>query len=82
MKSVMFLVFTGTKLPSASLDSLRKFYEIKVDGPAHRAMEDVNTLSLILPKLTCDLKLTLSGLVEKSFTEADIINSKKKKNSN
>lgn len=72
----------GTKLPSVSLDSLRKFYEIKVDGPAHRAMEDVNTLSLILPKLTCDLKLTLSGLVEKSFTEADIINSKKKKNSN
>jgi hypothetical protein len=45
-------------------------------------MEDVNTLSLILPRLTSDLKLTLSGLVENSFREADIINSKKKKNSN
>lgn len=72
----------GTKLSSVSLAALREFYEIKVGGPAHRAMEDVNTLSLILPRLTSDLKLTLSGLVENSFREADIINSKKKKNSN
>jgi DNA polymerase III epsilon subunit-like protein len=82
MKALIFLVFTGTKLSSVSLAALREFYEIKVGGPAHRAMEDVNTLSLILPRLTSDLKLTLSGLVENSFREADIINSKKKKNSN
>ncbi|CAK8544566.1 unnamed protein product [Lathyrus sativus] len=62
----------GTKLPSASLDALSKFYDIKVDGSAHRAMVDVNTLSLILSRMTRDLKLTLSGLVEKSFREADM----------
>ncbi|XP_052729632.1 exonuclease DPD1, chloroplastic/mitochondrial isoform X2 [Vigna angularis] len=69
----------GTKLSSSSLAALRDLYGIKGDGPAHRAMEDVNTLSLILPRLTSDLKLTLSSLVEKSFKESDII--KKKKNS-
>ncbi|XP_027350998.1 exonuclease DPD1, chloroplastic/mitochondrial [Abrus precatorius] len=71
----------GAELSSTSLAALRELYRIKVDGSAHRAMVDVNTLSLILPKLTFDLKLTLSGLVKKSFTESDIINSKKKKNS-
>lgn len=74
-------MLTGTKLSSTSLAALREFYGIKVDGTAHRAMVDVNTLSLVLPRLTFDLKLTLSGLVQKSFRESDI-NSKKKKNSN
>ncbi|CAJ1868788.1 unnamed protein product [Sphenostylis stenocarpa] len=69
-----------TELSSTSLAALRDLYGIKVDGSAHRAMVDVNTLSLILPRLTCDLKLTLSDLVKKSFKESDIINSKKKKN--
>ncbi|CAI8615382.1 unnamed protein product [Vicia faba] len=67
----------GTKLPSVSLDALSKFYEIKVDGSAHRAMVDVNTLSMIFTRLTRDLKLTLSDLVERSFREVDM----KKKNS-
>ncbi|KAK7284412.1 hypothetical protein RJT34_19158 [Clitoria ternatea] len=71
----------GTELSSTSLAALRDLYRIKVDGSAHRAMVDVNTLTLILPRLTFDLKLTLSCLVEKSFKESDIINSKKKKNS-
>ncbi|WVZ08658.1 hypothetical protein V8G54_022004 [Vigna mungo] len=71
----------GTKLSSSSLPALGDRYGIKGDGPAHRAMEDVNTLSLIFPYLIRDLKLTLSSLVEKSFKESDIINSKKKKNS-
>ena len=75
------LVLTGAKLSSTSLAALRELYRIKVDGSAHRAMVDVNTLSLVLPRLTFDLKLTLSGLVKKSFTESDVINSKKKKNS-
>ncbi|KAK7397135.1 hypothetical protein VNO78_18302 [Psophocarpus tetragonolobus] len=70
----------GKELSSTSLTALRDLYGIKVDGSAHRAMVDVNTLSLILPKLTFDLKLTLSSLVKKSFTESDMINSKKKKN--
>lgn len=79
MEALTFLVIAGTKLSATSLVALREFYKIEVEGTAHRAMVDVNTLSLILPRLTCDLKLTLSGLVEKSFREVDIINSKKKK---
>ncbi|KAL9332463.1 hypothetical protein ACSQ67_002073 [Phaseolus vulgaris] len=71
----------GTKLSSTSLPALRDLYGIKVDGSAHRAMVDVNTLSLVLPRLTRDLKLTLSALVKKSFKESDIGNSKKKKTS-
>ncbi|KAG5087068.1 hypothetical protein JHK82_054465 [Glycine max] len=69
----------GTTLSSTSLAALRDLYGIKVDGSAHRAMVDVNALSLILSRLTSDLKLTLSDLVKKSFTESDIINSKNKK---
>ncbi|KAJ1417165.1 Ribonuclease H-like superfamily [Sesbania bispinosa] len=71
----------GRKPASTSLAALRELYGVEVDGSAHRAMVDVNTLSMILPRLTFDLKLTLSDLVKKSFTESDIINSKKKKNS-
>ncbi|KAF7805070.1 importin subunit alpha-2-like [Senna tora] len=69
----------GTNLSSKSLAALSELYKIRVDGSAHRAMVDVNTLSRILPRLTFDLKLTLAGLVEKSFTVADVVNSKKKK---
>ncbi|RDX79069.1 Exonuclease DPD1, chloroplastic/mitochondrial, partial [Mucuna pruriens] len=72
----------GTNLSSASLVALREFYRVKVDGLAHRAMVDVNTLSQILPMLTSDLKLTLSSLVKKSFNISDLMNPKKtKKNS-
>ncbi|KAK4273412.1 hypothetical protein QN277_021821 [Acacia crassicarpa] len=71
----------GTKLSSTTLEALRELYSIQLDGSAHRAMVDVNTLSRILPRLTFDLKLTLSCLVERSFTESDLANSKKKKNS-
>ncbi|TKY52287.1 Exonuclease DPD1 [Spatholobus suberectus] len=72
----------GTNLSSASLDALREFYRVKVDGSAHRAMVDVNTLSQILCMLTSDLKLTLSSLVKKSFNISDLMNARKtKKNS-
>lgn len=71
----------GTKLSSTTLEALRELYGIQADGSAHRAMVDVNTLSRILPRLTFDLKLTLSGLVQRSFTESDLINSKRKKHS-
>lgn len=72
-------MLTGKKLSSTSLAALSELYRISVGGSAHRAMVDVNTLSEILPRLTFDLKLTLSGLVERSFTESDLANSKKKK---
>ncbi|KAK7258972.1 hypothetical protein RIF29_24565 [Crotalaria pallida] len=67
----------GTKL-SAKLSALQQFYRIKVDGKSHRAMVDVNTLASILPRLTSDLKLTLSDLVKKSFRGSDIVDSTKK----
>ncbi|KAI4349916.1 hypothetical protein L6164_010458 [Bauhinia variegata] len=67
----------GIKLTSTSLSSLTKLYKIEVDGPAHRAMVDVNRLSMILPKLTNDLRLTISDLFERSF-RPDSINSTSK----
>ncbi|CAL0302317.1 unnamed protein product [Lupinus luteus] len=72
----------GTKLSSKSLAALQELYRIKVDGEAHRAMVDVNTLTSILPRLTYDLNLTLSDLVfKKSFRGSDIVDSKNKKKS-
>ncbi|GFY89021.1 polynucleotidyl transferase, ribonuclease H-like superfamily protein [Actinidia rufa] len=71
----------GSKGSSVSLEALRKHYKIPLVGPPHRAMSDVNTLSLILRRLTFDLKLPVSGLVERSFTASDLINVKKKKSS-
>lgn len=50
----------GRNLSSASLVALREFYKVKVDGSAHRARVDVNSLTQILPMLTPDLKLTSS----------------------
>ncbi|XP_047158623.1 exonuclease DPD1, chloroplastic/mitochondrial-like [Vigna umbellata] len=69
----------GTNLSSASLAALREFYRVEVDGLAHRAMVDVNTLSQVLPVLTSDLKLTLSSLVKKSFSFSDLMIRAKKR---
>ncbi|KAK7277988.1 hypothetical protein RJT34_23009 [Clitoria ternatea] len=63
----------GTNLSSTSLVALRELYKIKVDGFAHRAMVDVNTLCQILPMLTSDLKLSLPCLVKKSFSISDLV---------
>ncbi|XP_057962981.1 exonuclease DPD1, chloroplastic/mitochondrial [Malania oleifera] len=72
----------GLKVSSGtSLQALREFYKIQLIGSAHRAMSDVNTLSLVLQRLTFDLKVTVSGLVERSFTAQDMASSKKKKKS-
>ncbi|KAH7574651.1 hypothetical protein ACOSP7_008859 [Xanthoceras sorbifolium] len=70
----------GSKLPSGlSLQALREHYGIPLVGSAHRAMSDVNTLSLILQRLTFDLKLSIYGLVERTFTASCMTNLKKKK---
>ncbi|XP_057464951.1 exonuclease DPD1, chloroplastic/mitochondrial [Actinidia eriantha] len=71
----------GSKRSSVSLEALREHYKIPLVGRPHRAMSDVNMLSLILRRLTFDLKLPISGLVERSFTASDLINVKKKKKS-
>lgn len=70
-----FVLHIGRK--STSLAALGEFYRIKMDGSAHRAMADANTLSEILPMLTSDLKLTLPCLVKRSFTMSDLMNAKK-----
>ncbi|XP_076902831.1 exonuclease DPD1, chloroplastic/mitochondrial-like [Bidens hawaiensis] len=74
----------GATRLSRSLQNLREHYEIPRVGSAHRAMSDVKSLALVLQKMTCELKLTVSCLENYSFTVSDIINnsnSKKKKNS-
>lgn len=72
----------GSKVPlKVSLQALREHYELPLIGSAHRAMSDVNMLSLILQRLTFDLKLPVSGLVERSFTVSDLVSAKKKKSS-
>ncbi|KAK3198334.1 hypothetical protein Dsin_021749 [Dipteronia sinensis] len=63
--------------PGRKLEVLREHFGIPLVGPAHRAMSDVNTLSLIFQRLTFDLKVPLSGLVERSFTALALINAKK-----
>ncbi|XP_068661674.1 exonuclease DPD1, chloroplastic/mitochondrial-like [Aristolochia californica] len=62
----------GSKLSSFSLKSLREHYEIPLLGEAHRAMSDVNMLSLVLQKMTFELKIPISGLVERSFKASDL----------
>lgn len=72
----------GLKMSSGtSLQDLRKRYGIPLLGSAHRAMSDVRALSLVLQRLTYDLKLSLSGLISKHFKASELPCMKKKKNS-
>ncbi|KAI8025826.1 hypothetical protein LOK49_LG02G02292 [Camellia lanceoleosa] len=72
----------GLKLPQkVSLEALREYYQIPLIGSAHRAMSDVYTLSMIVQRLSFDLKLPVSGFIEKSFSASDLSNVKKKNNS-
>lgn len=65
-----------------SLQALVELYEIAEDGPAHRALSDVNVLSKVFQRLTFDLKLTASEILEKyHFTCSDLGSSKNKKSS-
>lgn len=56
----------------ASLQSMREFYGLPLVGSAHRVLSDVSTLSLILQRLTFDLKLSVPDLLERSFTASEI----------
>ncbi|XP_057792158.1 exonuclease DPD1, chloroplastic/mitochondrial [Salvia miltiorrhiza] len=56
----------GTK-SRVSLQALREHYGIPSVGPAHRALSDVHLLALVLQRLTYDLKLPVSGLIQASF---------------
>ncbi|PIN04238.1 DNA-directed DNA polymerase [Handroanthus impetiginosus] len=58
----------GSKVPSKiSLQALREHYGIPLIGPAHRALSDVHSLALVLQRLTYDLKLPVSGIIQGSF---------------
>lgn len=61
------LSFTGSKLPSVSLESLREHYGIPLAGPAHRAIPDATVLCNVLQRITFDLKLTVSQLLDLAF---------------
>ncbi|XP_030547008.1 exonuclease DPD1, chloroplastic/mitochondrial [Rhodamnia argentea] len=64
-----------------SLQSLREYYKIPLASSAHRAMSDVNVLSAILQRLTHDLKILPSDLVQRSFKATDLNSVKKKRSS-
>lgn len=80
MKSGGMKMKAGARI---SLQALREHYGIELVGTAHRALSDVRSLSLVLQKITFDLKLPIAGLVQKTFTasELNVSNAKKKKDS-
>ncbi|XP_022876577.1 exonuclease DPD1, chloroplastic/mitochondrial-like [Olea europaea var. sylvestris] len=58
----------GSKVPSkVSLPALGEYYDIPLVGSAHRALSDVHLLAQVLQRLTHDLKLPISGLLQSSF---------------
>jgi len=57
---------------SKSLHALQQHYEIQLSGPSHRAMQDVNILSMILQKISFELKLSVADLVKYAFKASDI----------
>ncbi|PKI76155.1 exonuclease DPD1, chloroplastic/mitochondrial isoform X2 [Punica granatum] len=64
-----------------SLQALREYYKIESVGSAHRAMADVNLLSIIFQRLTFDLKMSVSNILEISFAPTELNTNKKKKDS-
>ncbi|MQL94274.1 hypothetical protein Taro_026926 [Colocasia esculenta] len=62
----------GSKLPSISLNSLREHYEISLQGPAHRAMEDVMVLCKVLPRMSFELKISVADLMQQRFQASDV----------
>ncbi|CAM8936774.1 unnamed protein product [Rhodiola kirilowii] len=62
---------------SVSLKALREHYQIPLVGSAHRAMSDVNALALILQRMTFDMQLPVSGLLERCFKALDLMDAKK-----
>ena len=63
------------------MESLGKYYKIPVVGSAHRALTDVNLLTSILERMTFQLKISVTGLLErsKSFNDLDKVNLKPQK---
>lgn len=62
----------GSKLGSFSLNALREHYRIPLEGPAHRAMQDVNVLAHVVQHITYDLRITILELMQIAFRPSDI----------
>lgn len=72
----------GLKASSGlSLPALCQHYEIELGSTSHRAMSDVNLLSIVFQRLTFDLKMSISGAIERSFGHMELNTNKKKKDS-
>ncbi|KAJ1272845.1 hypothetical protein BS78_06G233500 [Paspalum vaginatum] len=54
-----------------NLKALGEHYGINSNGPAHRAMPDVEALCAILPKISLGLKLTCDGLMNEAMRFCD-----------
>ncbi|VAH36757.1 unnamed protein product [Triticum turgidum subsp. durum] len=50
-----------------NLESLCKRYEISVEGPSHRAMQDVMALCHVFQKMSFDFQLTHEGLMNEAI---------------
>ncbi|KAH9766046.1 exonuclease domain-containing protein [Citrus sinensis] len=68
----------GSVSSKTSLQALREYFGIPLEGSAHRAMSDVNSLASILERITSELNFTLSDLLKTSF-RANFHHSKKNK---
>jgi DNA polymerase III epsilon subunit-like protein len=63
---------TGLELKKHKVQDLCDFFGIVVDGPAHRAMGDVNRLSYIYQHTTFRLKYTVSNVIKDSLMASEI----------
>lgn len=63
----------GSKAPcKVSLRALCEHYKIPQAGQAHRAMTDVNSLAHVFQRVTFDLKLRTSTIIDRCFKASDL----------
>ncbi|KAK0608081.1 hypothetical protein LWI29_025259 [Acer saccharum] len=73
-----YMKLNGQPSSKLSLQALREYFEIPSMGSSHRAMSDVNVLSSIFEKMICDMNLTITDLLERSFKASDLVIASKK----
>nr|XP_020160293.1 exonuclease DPD1, chloroplastic/mitochondrial-like [Aegilops tauschii subsp. strangulata] len=61
------LLVSADKRHLHDLESLCKRYGISVEGPPHRAMQEVMKLCQVFQKMSFDLKLTYEGLIDEAI---------------
>ncbi|KAK2645084.1 hypothetical protein Ddye_020279 [Dipteronia dyeriana] len=73
-----YMKLYGPLSPKLCLQTLREYFEIPSIDSSHRAMSDVNVLSSIFEKMICDMNLTITDLLERSFKASDLVIASKK----